>query len=209
MGTNWTLNGVPWASEPWLPYLATEYIRHIKPLTVFEWGMGGSTVFFLKQRVIKLMSVEHKSDWYEEVCSKLMQVPKADTVISAHLIPYEDGEIGPDKSDPTHYKSGSTELGAVNFKQYASFIDQFEQFDLVLVDGMARPSCIVHAIQHVKYSGWLVVDNTGDRPYYLEKTLHLIDGWERGWERVDIQGYGPTLDYKWTTTFFHNVRKDG
>ncbi|HLI94422.1 MAG TPA: hypothetical protein VKU83_12450, partial [Puia sp.] len=40
-------------------------------------------------------------------------------------------------------------------------------FDVIIVDGRARPSCIKHALPKLKPGGWLLVDNS-DRSYYLE-----------------------------------------
>lgn len=189
------------SNKPWLPYLTTEFIKSIKPQRVFEWGSGESTLFFA-QYVRHLVSIEHDQEWYNKI------KPQLPAWVDYQYIPYELGEIGPDKSDPCHYKSGSTQLGPVNFRNYASAIDEYEFFDLILIDGMARASCISHAISHVQAGGYLVIDNTGDRPYYLDKTQELFGNYESGWEKITFMGYGPILDYKWETTVFVNKRKD-
>jgi hypothetical protein len=44
-----------------------------------------------------------------------------------------------------------------------------------LVDGRARPACLVHGMPKVKVGGLLVLDNS-DRDYYLELTLPMIQG---------------------------------
>lgn len=192
-------------SKPWLPYLATDYILRLHPRDIFEWGSGESTLFWVELGVKHLVSIEHNQDWYNKVNER---IPKFTTATFGYfLIPYEPGEIGPDKANPLHYKSGSTELGPVNFKNYASAIDSYGQFDLILMDGMARASCLYHAINHVKPGGCIVLDNTGDRPYYLEQTAHLFGNYEAGWERIDFMGYGPILAYKWQTTVFINKGK--
>lgn len=194
-----SVDDIPWTPEPWLPYSVTKFIRQvIQPHNVFEWGSGGSTVMFLEMGCW-LVSIEHDPAWYDRINGQL----KNRTLAHYHyrLIPYEQGEIGPDKADPTHYKSGSTELGPVNFRAYCSVIVDGPPFDLVLVDGMARASCLAHAAGKVKPGGWLVLDNTGDRPYYLEKTHHLF----AGWETVVIDGRGPILDYPWQTTILRNT----
>lgn len=188
----------PWTPEPWLPYLATEYIfEKIKPELIFEWGSGGSTIAFTNaERANRIVTVESDGDWHDRVLTELRHRGILFRVNLVH-IPWEAGEIGPDKSDPAHYKSGSTELGPVNFKAYASYIDQYSPFDLVLVDGFARASCLAHAAPKVKPGGWLVLDNT-DRDYYLARTAPLFEGWER----VDFYGYGPILAYPWKCTMF-------
>lgn len=189
---------------PWLPYLATEYIKSLNPDMVFEWGSGGSSLFFADTLgVDTLVSIEHDRAWWEKMYPLLPYYHLDDY----HYIPYEQGEIGPDKANPAHYKSGSTELGPVNFKKYASAIDAYGKFDLILIDGMARASCLYHAISHVKPGGCIVLDNVGDRPYYLAQTDYLFGNYEDGWERIVFSGYGPILDYQWSTLILKNTRK--
>ncbi len=190
-------------SSPWLPYLVTDYIRQLKPQRVFEWGSGESTLFFLDMGLKQLVTIEHDSEWY----SKVKYPSNVPYVYGFYLIPYESGTLGSDKANPSHYKSGSTNLGDVNFKRYASAIDSYGKFDLILIDGMARASCLAHAYSHVADGGCIVLDNTGDRPYYLEQTAHLFGNYESGWEIIKFMGYGPILDYKWETTVFINKRK--
>lgn len=189
---------------PWLPYMATEYIRGLKLESVFEWGSGGSTLYFEKLKVSYFVSIEHDYEWYDRVHQEL-EIPNIDHFY--RLIPYESPEIGPDKANPMHYKSGSTELGPVNFKKYASAIDEYGKFDLILIDGMARASCLYHAISHVKEGGCIVLDNVGDRPYYLAQTDYLFGNYEDGWERIVFSGYGPILAYQWSTLILKNTRK--
>ncbi len=190
---------------PWLPYLATKYIGGLNLRSVFEWGSGGSTLFFASLGVDTLVSVEHDSEWYGKVAEEFRAI--GIPFIHRLLIPYEVGEIGPDKANPMHYKSGSTELGPVNFKRYASIIDHYDKFDLILIDGMARASCLYHAISHVKPGGCIVLDNVGDRPYYLAQTDYLFGNYESGWERIVFSGYGPILDYQWSTLILKNTKK--
>lgn len=187
-------------NQPWLPYLATEYIKSLKPRSVFEWGSGESTLFFAKFGLFELISIEHNIEWHIKMSR---EVP---SWVTYRFVPCEEGEIGPDKANPDHYKSGSTELGPVNFKRYASAIDEYGLFDLILIDGMARASCLKHAVSHVKKGGCIVLDNA-DRDYYLTQTAHLFGNYEDGWERVEFMGYGPILAYQWKTLVLKNTRK--
>lgn len=192
-------------NNPWLPYLVTDYIRRLKPKRVFEWGSGESTLFFFGLGVRNLISVEHSQEWFDSTNKKLSD---NNTIhVSYYLIPYESGSLGSDKANPSHYRSGSTNLGDVNFKRYVSVIDSYGKFDLILIDGMTRASCLYRAFNHVAEGGCIVLDNTGDRPYYLEQTAHLFGNWESGWERITFMGYGPILDYKWETSIFINKVK--
>lgn len=195
---------IPGKNEPWLPYQATKYIESLKPKKVFEWGSGDSTLFWTQLGCVQqLVSIEHNLEWFQDIRGGLLEW------VDYQYIPFEEGEICNDKSDPCCYKSGSTELGPVNFKKYASAIDDYGLFDLVLIDGMARASCLVHAHSHIRPGGVIVLDNTGDRPYYLEKTEERLFGnYEQGWERITFMGYGPILEYKWETTVFINKRRN-
>jgi len=189
---------------PWLPYIVIDYIKRLSPYHVFEWGSGGSTLFFADVlHLDSVVSVEHDEEWYDKIKPLIPYYNWGDY----HLIPYESPELGPDKANPHHYKSGSTQLGPVNFKKYASAIDSYDKFDLILIDGMARASCLYHAFSHVKEGGCIVLDNVGDRPYYLAQTDHLFGNYENGWESIVFTGYGPILDYKWSTLILKNTRK--
>ncbi|MGD0612699.1 MAG: hypothetical protein ABSB41_14420 [Anaerolineales bacterium] len=56
-----------------------------------------------------------------------------------------------DISNPDDYVSGSPDYQGYTFKKYVAQIDEFkpDYFDIVLVDGRARPSCIKHAVGKV------------------------------------------------------------
>ncbi|MBN8710079.1 MAG: hypothetical protein J0I10_11890, partial [Verrucomicrobia bacterium] len=62
-----------------------------------------------------------------------------------------------------------------SFREYATAIERVgvSGFDAVLVDGRARPSCIMHSLDKVKPGGLLVVDNA-ERDYYLQNTAEPI-----------------------------------
>ena len=57
-------------------------------------------------------------------------------------------------------------------------IDRYDDnvFDLVMVDGRARNSCIWHARRKVKPGGYLVLDNA-EREKYLSG-IKLMERWE-------------------------------
>ncbi len=178
-------------SIPWLPYLAIDFLDSIlsSKMSVFEWGSGGSTLYF-STRVASIISVEHNEEWLDKVPSSL----------NVQLTSAQQGALGDDKANPTHYLSGS--IGDKNFKEYASAIDKYNNFDLILVDGRSRPSCLLHANQKIKPGGWIVLDNV-ERDYYLEQTSHLFEDWEN----VKFFGHGPYIEWPWKTIFFRRPFK--
>lgn len=172
---------------PWLPYLAIDYLNHwLKPeMSVFEWGAGGST-FWLAERVANVTTIEHSLDY------RFDSLPE--NVVLYYIQP-DDGELGNDPANPSHYRSRP--IGGVNFKNYASIIDTFEPFDLILVDGRARAACLYHALPKVKRGGFVVIDNT-ERDYYLAQVGRLYEGRSK----IVFYGHGPQNTWKWETTFF-------
>lgn len=98
------------------------------------------------------------------------------------------------------------EFKDLNFETYVKSIDKFPDnyFDLIIVDGRARPSCIKHAMNKVKTGGVLLIDNA-DRTYYLQPFPVLLT--QDKWKLLDFIGhssYGsaPILG---TTKFFIKV----
>ena len=175
-------------NTPWLPYLAIDYLdNYLKPdMTVFEWGSGGSTIWFA-QRVKSVISIEHNPEWTVSLDN-----------VDFHLIQPEDGSLGDNPSNPEHYRARP--IGEKNFKKYATAIEQFDQkFDLILIDGRARASCLYHSIDKVKNGGFIIIDNT-ERDYYLARLASYFEDWNK----ITFFGNGPKNSWKWETTFFQN-----
>lgn len=169
---------------PWLPHLATAFLGAIvRPdMTVFEWGCGGSTLWFA-DRVTRVISIEHNAEW---------QIEDRPNVEFRH-IPPEAGELGNDPSNPFHYRSLS--MGGVDFRDYCLAInDVYGHIDLIFIDGRARASCLYHAQRRIRPGGYIVLDNA-ERGYYLDQTLIFFEGWNR----AAFYGDGPENNYKWET----------
>jgi hypothetical protein len=176
---------------PWIPYCAREFLDGLltPEMRAFEWGSGGST-FYLVERVASVISIEHEWQPWLNVNEKLPQDEQR--VLSLYIAPSQ-GQLGDSKAQPDHYFSAC--FPGQNFRQYASVIDWFEPFNFVLVDGRARPSCLMHAKPKVEPGGWLLLDNS-DRAYYLEQVSF------EGWREEKFYGPGPYNDYSWEATFY-------
>jgi hypothetical protein len=154
---------------PWLSYRAIEFIAsRIRPQhQVFEFGGGGSTLYFL-DRVAGVVTAEHDGPWFEKLQADIgggvaqKWTPLSKPPGAGDLVPR------PDPSVPEHYHSSDAQYTGMNFRDYASSIDAFpsEHFDWILVDGRARPSCILHAIPRLKKDGFLVLDNYERASYH-------------------------------------------
>lgn len=187
----------PLADESaWFTYDALRFMEQIlRPdMSVFEWGCGGSTMFFAR-RVAEGHSVEHDPTWAADVRSALAA---AGIAWSLEVVEPERGASRErDPARPEDYASDDEAFRDGSFRAYASAIDRFpdERFDVVVIDGRARPSCGLHAVDKVKRGGWLVLDNA-DRPYY--RSIHERMA-RRGWPKHSFFGPGPYTFGFWET----------
>lgn len=174
---------------PWLSFRAIELIQaRLRPdHRVFEFGGGGSTLFFL-DRVASVVTVEHDAHWFEKLKSDISR--SAGERWTAIPRPAQKGEVveQPDPTVPEHYHSSDPQYAGMNFREYASAIDAYpdQHFDWILVDGRARPSCMMHAIPKLKVGGFLVLDNF-ERSSYLPAAERLTGS---GF-RMMLQRQGP------------------
>ncbi|MCC6612966.1 MAG: hypothetical protein IT320_05765 [Anaerolineae bacterium] len=175
--------------SPWLSFDVIDYLsaQIIPGWRVFEYGSGGSTLFWLTKGA-EVVSVEHDADWYRQTQPRLSAFPRVDY----RLVPPESGNLCESRldaeADPHCYQSSDSRYIGMNFKRYASQIDEFpdQHFDMVIVDGRARPSCVMHSVAKVKVGGLLVLDNV-DRKYYLTHVQSLV----KGFTERRFSGLGP------------------
>jgi hypothetical protein len=153
---------------PWLTLPSIEMLQQfLKPdMRVFEYGSGGSTVFFAR-RVQEVVSMEHDEEWYEKLQRRLEDQGIENCTV--HYVPpsvTKDAD-GRDPSDPDDYVSSSDQYSGKSFREYATKIEDYpdHSFDVVVVDGRARPSCFKHAVSKVRGDGLLVFDNTNRDRY--------------------------------------------
>jgi hypothetical protein len=164
--------------QPWITFDAMDVLeKHLNPQSkVFEYGGGGSTLFFL-DHANEVVTVEHNPEWFSILSEGLSESEKKRW--KGLLVEAEPGKATeyPKAQEPLHYYTTDEHYLQCHFKSYAQLIDQFPDacFDIVLVDGRARPACLVHGMPKVKVGGLLVLDNS-DRDYYLELTLPMIQG---------------------------------
>ncbi len=178
---------------PWITFSAIQMLDNFLDgdMRVYEYGSGGSTLYFA-QRVKEVISVEHDRPWFE----KVLKAVDCHGYKNCHVQLIEPTAINDslfrDASDPNTYVSSSSNFTGKIFRDYASNIDQFPDvfFDLILIDGRARPSCFKHAIPKVKLNGYIVWDNT-DREHYLP-TMQAAPS---NFEFIDFPGVSPYVNF--------------
>lgn len=188
---------------PWMAFGAIEYLdRLARPdMCVFEYGSGGSTLFWAA-RVRQVISVEHDKAWFEKLQEQLLK-RGIKNVEYQYIAAGDKGKAGGYPGNPADYLSADQHYAGKTFEAYVKSIDQYpdEYFDLVVIDGRARPSCILHAVSKIKKNGYLVVDNS-ERGYYLSSfSFRKTD-----WEQKDFLGPVPYVFHFSRTSIFKKLK---
>jgi precorrin-6B methylase 2 len=165
---------------PWLTFGAIKFIEKIvrSDMQVFEYGSGGSTLFW-SERVNKVVSIEHNKEWYEKMVNEFRKL-KIDNVEYQLAEAEVDDQFSTKRiDDPKHYISDDNLFVGKNFESYVKKIDRFPDayFDIVVVDGRARPSCILHSQKKIKSGGYLIIDNS-ERQYYTQSFAFSKSYWK-------------------------------
>lgn len=176
---------------PLIPFEAVQELNSFltKEMNVFEWGSGGSTVFFAK-RIKSLVSIEHDSEWYGRVKKVLEErgLGNHEYILKKPQKEKKDGDQS--------YLSTSSRYEGLNFKEYCKAIELYPDsfFDAVMVDGRMRINCIFHALKKIRPNGLLILDDS-NAPHYAPG-IELL----KGWKRKDFQGPKPyAIDFYHTT----------
>ncbi|HEV2395265.1 MAG TPA: hypothetical protein VG146_23190 [Verrucomicrobiae bacterium] len=190
--------------QPWITFPAIAFLRRrLTPqMVVFEYGSGGSTLFFA-QRAGEIVSTEHDPAWAAKVRETLAQ--RGVRNIRLELVEPEPALAGlvDDPADPALCLSSAECYRGKSFRNYVSRIDSWPDsyFDFILVDGRARPSCITRAAPKLRRGGWLLLDNT-EREHYHRAAAALRPP---AWRKRDFSGPGPYLNFFWRTWAWHRL----
>ena len=167
--------------EPWITLPAFDFLRRNLDahFSIFEWGCGGSTAYFSRS-CQSIISIEHDPDWAGIVLETLSRLGSTNASVNLILPAPVRDNLPPDPSDPLRYSSSCATYTEYSFREYATAIEQYtgKTFDLIFVDGRARPSCILHALPYVASGGFLLLDNS-DRSYYHEQLPTVLHNWRK------------------------------
>jgi hypothetical protein len=174
---------------PLLPYCVMEFLeaRLQRNAVVFEYGGGGSTLWFV-QRVSRVITVEHDHSWYQRLMCELRNYHVTNCTLLYEPIDEENPVRSIGSVPGINY--GSAEITG-SLESYVRVIDRFpaDSFDLVVVDGRSRPACLIHAIQRVKPGGLLLLDDA-DRTRY-ETGIAAMDWPHRRFRGLRHFAYAP------------------
>lgn len=185
-------------ARPWMTFAAWEFLQGWlrRDMSVFEWGSGGSTIFFARNAG-RVTAVEHEEAWAAQVRAAIAE-RGIDNARLEHFSPELDAAAaGWETADPSVFASSGEVFRGQSFRRYVTFIESFSEasFDLVVVDGRARPACIRHGMARTKPGGFLLLDNA-ERAHYA-RAKALLD--PARWELHDFTGPGPYCRQFWQT----------
>lgn len=117
---------------PWITYKAQNKLDSLvnERLSVFEWGCGGSSVYFAN-RVKKIITIEHNREWLNKVTNQVNHNNW-------------EGYCYPPEKLKDEYSSTDAKFTGYSFKNYVKAIDIYRDniFDIIMIDGRARTQCI-------------------------------------------------------------------
>ncbi len=176
------------AQIPYMPYRAAAWLEsYLKPdMSVFEYGSGGSTIF-LARRVRRLVSIEHDADWHSRISSLISELGITNCEYVLRESEQPPARVTASASNHQSYTSSAGSFGGLSFQAYVEWIDRYPDrgFDLVIVDGRARASCVGRSIAKVRSGGYLLLDDS-ERQRYAD-AVELLSGFER----TDLVGAAP------------------
>lgn len=192
---------------PWMNYEAISHLKKIlhKEMLVFEYGSGYSTIFFAL-RTKKIVSIEHNHNWYLNVKS-IFNKNKIENIeyklIEPELLD-EQSVKNRDFTDFNLFFTSDEEYKNYKFEAYVKEIDNYPDkfFDLIVIDGRARPACIKHSLAKVKSDGIILIDNT-EREYYLKSLIET--GLLSGWEIKTYTAHIPAAPEYYKTSFLRRI----
>ena len=119
--------------------------------------------------------------------------------IARDVVAVEDEEAWHQEMLPLVPRNGRL-LWEPDLDRFVAAIDQFDTFDVVVVDGPARGrtrlKCARAALRHLAKGGMVIVDNADWLP---ESTALLRDS---GLLQIDMTGFSPINAFTGTTSFF-------
>lgn len=136
---------------PWFTYPAIFFLRkRLKPeMAVFEYGSGGSTVWW-SRRVRRVVACEHDLAWFKIV--------QAGAPANVELLYRELNAAG-------------------NYARTIQDYDR--QFDIIAIDGRDRVQCALNALAALKDDGVLIWDNSDRPRYREGIAFLLAQGFKR------------------------------
>jgi hypothetical protein len=181
---------------PWWTYRAIdavdEFLQSRTNASVFEFGSGASTIW-LARRAGTVHTTEHDKEWFDLMQSRIATYPG----IQITHVPV-DSVLS---EDPLYHSQKEAYAGQ-SFENYVKTIIKTDQlYDLIVIDGRARPACLAVAQTCLSEGGMIVFDNTKRQRY--DRAIR-----KSGLAVNHLAGLTPSLPYPDKTTLLQLARTD-
>jgi len=171
---------LPWLNFALIAELDTWLAR--RPRRVFEWGAGGSTLYYA-QRAVSVVTVEHDTEWAGRVAAEIGRLGLGNVDLR-HVPEDEDVRDVPVPRPPQR---------AEKLRLYGTYVNQVrqdgEEYDLIQVDGRARVECAAAAAECLAPGGIIVIDDV-DKPGRMADVRTVLDAAQ--WRIWRTWGPGPS-----------------
>ena len=158
---------------PWFTYSCNDFIKDRLKNKFDIFEFGsGNSTLFFAPKVKSVTSAEHSEEWYR---IQKNRIPSNVSII------FNDDETG----------GYSKSIANTNNK-----------YEVVVVDGIDRVSCIINSVDSLKDDGVLILDDS-ERDEYGKGIAYLA---ERGFKRIDFWGIAAGILFKKCTTIFYKER---
>ncbi len=192
---------------PWFTYGAIEFLDRVVDggMRVFEYGAGYSTLWW--QRAALVHSVDHDPDWVQElgpeleanaVLTLLEQGAPADLSAQAYLEKYHKRprrttwDYEPDRIVRRGLEDDS-------FLAYAAHVQKSRlDYDVIIIDGMARRLCTEFAVDCLTERGFIILDNSNRSDY--DAAFDILS--EAGFFQIPFWGLVPGANFLTCTSIF-------
>ena len=138
-----------------------------KDAVMLEWGSGYSTLDFAKN-VKHVYTIEHDAYWYSlvKILTGVLQIENVSVL-----------GIPPEAPDGDHEEKFTTYINAPEIIKQR---DRCEKFDVVLIDGRARDSCLENVISYLHDESIVMIDDFNrDHPAGIKKRYEsILDAYE-------------------------------
>ncbi|HTQ06069.1 MAG TPA: hypothetical protein VMI54_19540 [Polyangiaceae bacterium] len=171
--------GLPWISWPCIDWLERQALTGRR---VFEYGGGGSTLYFLA-RGCRVSTVENSEPWAARIRDTVGATLGTEALARLTLTLV---------AMPEHPRAADRALA----NDYVNALGAGSEFDVILVDGAdgelgLRMECLTRAREHLSPSGFVLLDDAWRTDY--ARSLEIL----RGFERTVFEGAGPA---RWGVT---------
>ena len=154
------MNIIPWMNKKDIMAIENIILKMKGPISVLEWGSGGSTKYFTEfmekiNKAFSWISIEYNKAWFDRVVGEKIKNTKIFLF-----------DVGNDK-----LKQRNT-----NMDEYVDFpLSLNTKFDIIFVDGRKRRRCLINCVNLMKKDGNVLLHDA-QRKYYHCAFKHFTSG---------------------------------